>query len=149
MMISNQDQLLLLFRCLGCGVWLGFQWELISMIRQHVKKHRLLLLMTDILGAILSGFLLFVFALAVNGGELRAVMLAAVGAGMLAVHTAVAKPLTWLFHKIKPLLMAVYAFWGSCLRKGTLLSKKFRKKVVFFSKKGLQYIRSWVYNRNN
>ncbi len=149
MMISNQEQLLLLLRCMGCGVWLNLLWEAEAIVRRFHKLSKPVLFITDILLTVFSGWALFLFALAVNGGELRAVMLMAIAVGMIASHLSLGR---WL-QQAATLAARVFAYidtvWSRCLKKSGEIGRKIRKKVVFFYKKVLQSRPSWVYNRNN
>ena len=148
MMISNREQLLLLFRCLGCGMWLGLFWEILSAFRRTVH-YRIGRFTLDMLGVPISGLFLFVFALAINAGEMRPVMLIAVAVGMVVIHTTIGRFIPRLKRWCKRVFAPFYMLWRACLQRGGLFFEKSRKKVVFFYKKGLQFCRIRVYNRNN
>lgn len=93
MMISNHEQLILLLRCLGCGVWLDLTWTLLEPLRQHVIRTKPMRFLFDCVCTILSGFCVFIFSLAVSGGELRAAMLLAIGVGAVASHASIGRAL--------------------------------------------------------
>ncbi len=149
MMISNGEQLILLLRCLGCGVWLDLTWVLLEQIRRRYIRTKALRFLFDGVCAILSGFGIFLFSLAVSGGELRAVMLLAIGVGAYVSHLSVGRLFSLLLRAVCRVIGMVCGAWERGLQKGVELWRKIRKKVEFFSKKSLQNGRSWVYNRNN
>ena len=149
MLISNHEQLILLLRCLGCGVWLNVVWVVLGAIRRHYLRTKLMRFVLDLVCAVLSGLCLFFFALAVSGGELRAAMLAAIGVGCYVSHLSIGRWLARILRLFHRLLQAVSAVWERTCAKCADGWRKIRKKVGFFYKKGLQSGHSWVYNRTN
>ncbi len=149
MMISNGEQLLLLLRCLGCGVWLNLVWVAFDEVRRHFIHTKSMRFLADCICAILSGLCLFFFSLAVSGGELRAAMLAAIGIGCYVSHLSVGRLLSRFLQLLHHLLQAIGTVWERGFAKCAEGWRKIRKKVGFFYKKGLQSGYSWVYNRNN
>ena len=112
-MVSNREQLLLLFRCLGCGVWLGLFWEIVVLVRR-AKHHRLLRFAADVLGGAVSGLWLFLFALAANAGEMRPVMLLTVGIGMAVTHLTIGRWISPLQRWLKRIFTPFHRFWHIC-----------------------------------
>lgn len=149
MMISNKEQLLLLLRCLGCGVWLDLTWVVLGRIRRYYTHTKLARFLFDCVCAILSGLGLFFFSLAVSGGELRAAMLAAIGIGCYVSHLSIGRLLSRILQLFRCLLQVVCTVWERGFAKCAQGWRKIRKKVGFFYKKGLQSRYSWVYNRTN
>ena len=149
MMISNNQQLLLLWHCLGYGVWVDLSWIVLDHIRRRHLRTKPMRCLFDCVFAILSGFGLFMFSLAVSGGELRGIMLLAVAVGGMISHVSLGRMLSVLLSGLYHVAAAVDAASARCLQKTAEIWRKIRKKVEFFCKKHLQSMYSKVYNRNN
>ncbi len=149
MMISNDQQLLLLWRCLGCGVWLDLCRIVLDRIRFRYLRTKPTRFLFDCVCTVLSGFVLFFFSLAVSGGEIRGAMLLAVAVGGCVSHLSLGRVLSALLIGSERAARAVDTAFRGCLRKMAEIWQKKRKKVEFFCKKHLQSAYVRVYNRNN
>ncbi|MBR5540045.1 MAG: spore cortex biosynthesis protein YabQ [Clostridia bacterium] len=149
MMISNDQQFLLLWRCLGCGVWLDLCWIILNCIRHRYIRTKAMRFLFDCVFVVLSGLCLFVFSLAVSGGELRGAMLLAITVGGYVSHLSFGHMLSRLLSGFFRVVKTVDAVSKGCLRKTAEIWQKKRKKVEFFCKKHLQSAHLRVYNRNN
>ncbi len=149
MMISNDQQLLLLWRCLGYGVWLDLCWIFLDHIRRRYLRTKPMRFLFDCVFTILSGICLFIFSLAVSGGELRGIMLLAIAVGGYVSHLSLGRVLSGLISGFCRVAIRVDATLRGCLRKTAEIWQKKQKKVEFFCKKHLQTKRFRVYNRNN
>ena len=149
MLISNHEQLTLLLRCLGMGFWLQILWESDNVLFPHGNKQNWMYILKDFLLSLLCGLFCFVFSLAVNQGEWRLAMLAAIGVGAWVCHATYGRLIRTIAHRIRRLYKRIAAVWEQALQKGGSICKKMLKKLVFFYKKGLHTTPFWVYNRNN
>lgn len=137
-MISNQQQLLLLWRCLGCGVCLNLSWVLTAQIRRRYCRTKPMRFLFDCVLTVMTGFCLFMFALAVSGGELRAVTLAAVAVGAVVSHVSLGRLLSVVLNVIYRIFAYADTILKACLKKTVAIWRKIRKKVEIFCKKHLQ-----------
>ncbi len=144
MMTSNHEQLILLLRCMGLGMWLGVLWEWIQLIRRAAvagKHRRIAAFAVDFIGTLLSGGVVFLFALAANNGELRAVMLIAIAVGMATEHRTIGRLIRVFTPYICRFWKHISHFWEQLCNNFFTLAKVVRKKpkkVGFFYKKHLQ-----------
>ncbi len=148
MMLSNQEQLMRLFACLGFGVWLSVWQDVFRLWRAWHKPSRWGLFFQDILFAVSGVLMLFLFALGISGGILNVQMLAATGVGFFICRQTFGRLVTAGirgFRKIAPPLSRL------CRHITDFLVENLRnsgKKVAFFSKKGLHRATGLLYNKN-
>ncbi|MBE6763716.1 MAG: hypothetical protein E7553_05105 [Ruminococcaceae bacterium] len=137
MMISNQEQLLLLWRYLGYGVWLNLFGIAFDRMRLHFRSGAVRILL-DIVGSVAAGFCLFIFSLAAGNGEIRPVMLLAVLIGAGVSHLSFGRLFTLLLDRLNGSIRALNRCSAGVKRKVADFGRKIRKKVELFYKKHLQ-----------
>ena len=143
-MQSNQEQLWQVFACLGCGVWLGCGYDLLRAYRVWRHCGKAVVFLQDLLFVLLATVCLFLFTLAVNGGELRPDILLSVLLGF------------WLCRRTAGRLFIAAAraakrFAAPLARIGAEIgdfTANFGKKIAIFSKKGLRRLSLMLYNKN-
>lgn len=140
MLLSNHEQLLRLFYCLGFGALLYAYSALFRLWQILTKARALGRFVSDVLLCVSGGVLFFLFNLAVSGGQLRAAMLLAVALGFATAHLTV-RPIG---HLLMPLVSAARRIGGFMRKKG----HNFLKNVGIFFKKGLHCIHKVVYNES-
>lgn len=146
MLLSNHEQLVRLFYCLGFGGVLCLYDSLFACWRRIAKRAPLRLFILDVILCVTGGGGFFIFSLAISGGELQAIMLLAVALGFAAMRTTrryvrhlLIVPLTRI---LTPVACAICHFCAAAREKMRIVSKK----VAIFLKKGLHRIYNVVYN---
>ena len=81
---------------------------------------------------------MFLFALAVSGGELRAVMLSAVAVGAVVSHLSLGRLLSVILHAVHRFLTCADTVLKAYFKKTAEIWQKIQKKVEIFCKKHLQ-----------
>jgi len=145
-MLSNGQQLLSLFYCLGFGVWIGTLADAAD-LWPHRNTSPVARFLRDAAFAVSAGVLLFLLSLAITGGEIRPAMLLCVGIGIAVGHRTAGR----LLRRIIPPIVRFIRQAASCFRHRTavigIFLQKTAKKAVFFSKKGLQTAFYMLYNK--
>ncbi len=142
MMQSNLEQLWQIFACLGCGVWLGCGYDLLRAYRLWRGCGKHIVFLQDTVYVLFATVCLFLFTLAVNGGELRPDILLSVMLGF------------WLCRRTAGRLFiaatrAAKQFAAPLAHIGVQIgdfTANFTKKIMFFSKKGLRRLSLMLYN---
>lgn len=146
MMQSNLEQLWHVFACLGCGVWFGLGYDVLRVYRLWHRCSKGVIFLQDFLYILTATMCLFLFTLAVNGGELRPDIVAAVILGFLVFRHA-GSPLVFtaarlIKHLFEPILRGAAQIGAQIGR----FTANFIKKIAIFFKKGLHRISILLYN---
>lgn len=148
MMQSNQEQLMHVFACLGFGVWLSFWYDLFRICRLWRRYSKGAVFVQDLLFVISGTVWFFLFALAVNGGELRPDILAAVTLGFLLCQQTAGRLVLAAARASKRLSVPIARVLTQISTTIGHFFAHFGKKIIFFSKKGLHRISYMLYNKN-
>ncbi len=136
-----------LFYCLGLGVWLGITYDLLTAFHRDRACRAQQRFLHDILLSASGGTALFLLALAITGGEIRPMMVAAVIGGAVTAHRCVGRWIRVAFIASAGKIRSIDRCWRQISARILKKMQISLKKALVFSKKGLQSAFYMLYNK--
>ena len=145
MEIHIKEQLIIFLQSIVCGFFLGVVYEAFRTLHKIHKNSAVLMFFEDVIYAIISALITFLFIMAVNKGEIRAYILIGIAIGFLSYYQTLGRILNKLFELVFRCVSNVVKKLFAPLKKLILMIKDrlkgFRTKNAKKSKKIITFFK--------